>query len=354
MLEELKITEQDWSDPYINLPTQPYHIILAGEGVKNVKWPDGTITSASDIKRDLGQCQLFAWNLEGKALLEWVKYLRENPDCPCKLVVDSGAYSAWSRGKEFDMDEYINFLNSNNVIETCFWAAEADKIPGRMNVEPTIEEKEAAPEISWQNYLYMIKRVKCPKKIVPIFHMHEDFKHLRRMIRYQHQDGSFIKYIGISPANDSHVNDKIKWYEKVWGIITEECNKLGREIPYTHNFGMTSLPLITQFPSYTSDSTSWIRGASFGNIQIIINDKIKSIYVSNRNPEAPDHINNQSLAVKEAVEKIVQEIGHGVTLKDLLEDDNGALRICFNIYSINKWCREFQYQGSADFKEELW
>ena len=354
MIPELDIKNQDWTDPYIDLPTQPYHIILAGEGVRNVCWPDGSVTSASDIKRELGQCQLFAWNLEGKALLEWVKYLNENPDCPCKLVVDSGAYSAWSRGKEFDIDEYINFLNSNNVIETCFWAAEADKIPGRMNVEPTLEEKLQAPEISWNNYLYMIKRVKCPKKIVPIFHMHEDFNHLRRMIRYQHHDGSFIKYIGISPANDSHVNDKVKWYEQVWAVITEECNKLGRSLPYSHNFGMTSLPLISQFPSYTSDSTSWIRGASFGNIQVIVNDKIKSIYVSNRNPNAPDHITNQPLAIQEAVAKIVSDIGHGLTLKDLLEDENGALRICFNIYSINKWCREFVYKGTDEFKEDLW
>lgn len=354
MLPELDIKDQNLTNPYADLPRSPYHIILAGEGVKNVTWPDGTTTSASEIKRNLGQYQLFAWNLEGKALLEWVEYLNNHPECPCKLVVDSGAYSAWSRGKEFDIDEYINFLNSNNVIETALWCAEADKIPGRMNVEPTEQEKKEAPEISWQNYLYMIKRVKCPKKIVPIFHMHEDLSHLDRMLSYQFPDGSFIGYIGISPANDSSIFDKIPWYEMVWGFITKRCAELGREIPATHNFGMTSLSIITQFPSYTSDSTSWIRGASFGNIQVIINDKVKTVYVSNRNPNSPDHINNQPLAVKEAVERVVEKIGHGLTLQSLLNDENGALRICYNIYSINDWCQKFVYEGNQLFKESLW
>ena len=154
--------EQNWENPFTDckLGSPPYQLIFAGEGVRNITLPDGTITHCSETKRELQAPQLFAWNLEGKALLEWVEYLNEHPECPCKLVVDSGAYSMWSRGKEFDMDEYINFLNSNKVIETCFWAAEADVIPGRMNVDPTEEERAAAPEKSWNNFLYMIDRVK--------------------------------------------------------------------------------------------------------------------------------------------------------------------------------------------------
>ena len=152
-----KLLNQDWTNTFKNcvIGAAPYQLIFAGEGAKNVELPDGSIMDASEIKRDLGTPQLFAWNLEGKALLEWVEYLNSNPDCPCKLVVDSGAYSAWSRGKEFDVDEYIDFLNSNKVIETCFWAAEADVIPGRMNLEPTLEEKLRAPEQSWETFLSM-------------------------------------------------------------------------------------------------------------------------------------------------------------------------------------------------------
>lgn len=343
--------EQIMTNTFKNLPEHDYYLIAAGEGVKNVKWPDGTVTSASDIKRELGYPQLFAWNLEGKALLEWVAYLQEHPECPCKLVVDSGAYSMWSRRKEFNIDEYIEFLNSNNVIDTAFWCAEADVIPGRFGVDPTEEERAAAPEASWNNYLYMIKRVKYPKKIVPIFHQGEDFKHLKRMLEYTFPDGDHIPYIGISPRNDVHVNEKMKWYEQVWKIIKQSPNPN----VLTHNFGMTTISMMEQYPSCSSDSTSWIRSASFGNIMLVINGKIKSVYVSNRNEMSPDHIKNQSLAVREAVEALCKKIGHGLTLKNLTDDDeNGSLRMCFNLYSLNEWRKNFKYIGSDVFKEELW
>ena len=69
----------------------------------------------------------------------------------------------------FDMDEYITFLESNKILDVCFWAAEADVIPGSFGVDPTEEQRLSAPEESWNNYIYMIKRVSWPKKIVPIF-----------------------------------------------------------------------------------------------------------------------------------------------------------------------------------------
>lgn len=346
--------DQCWDNPYRGISLTPYRLVAAGEGPRNVHLPDGSILSASELKRDLKYPCLFAWNLEGKALLEWVEYKLENPDCECDLVVDSGAYSAWSRGKLFDMDEYINFLNSNHVLDVAFWAAEADKIPGSMGVDPTEEERLAAPEESWNNYLYMIKRVKWPKKIVPIFHQGEDYSHLVRMLEYRFPDGDFIPYIGISPRNDVHVGEKTKWYEAIWKIIYEKCAELGREIPLTHNFGMTTISMMEQYPSCSSDSTSWVRSASFGNIMIVVNGKIKSIYVSNRNLDDPDHILHQPAAVQEAVEQVCRDLGHGFTIDALVNDDKGALRPLFNLMSLNRWKQSFIYEGNQMFKETLW
>ena len=344
------ILTQDFTNPFVGISKSPYHLIAAGEGANNITLPDGSITSCSEVKKDLSYDQLFAWNLEPKPLLKWVEYLSMHPECQCKLVVDSGAYSMWSRGKEFNIDEYIDFLNSNGVIEQAFWVAEADVIPGKMNVDPTEEERAAAPEKSWQNYLYMIERVKIPKKIVPIFHMGEDFKHLERMLEFTFRDGDHIPYIGISPRNDVSVNAKIEWYEKVWKIIGHSSNK----DVLTHNFGCTSISIMEQYPSMSSDSTSWIRSASFGNIQIVVNGKIKMVYVSNRNTKSPDYILNQSRAVIEDVEKICHKIGHGIKLKDLLEDENGSLRMLFNLYSLADWRMQFKFEGHQVFKESLW
>ena len=146
----------------------------------------------------------------------------------------------------------------------------------------------------------------------------------------------------------------MKWYEDTWKIIYDKCRELGRDIPLTHNFGMTTISMMEQYPSCSSDSTSWVRSASFGNIMIIVNGRIKSIYVSNRNLNSPDHINNQPLAIREAVEKECKEMGHGITLQSLIDDDKGAIRPLFNLISLNKWKQNFKYLGNEDFKEDLW
>jgi hypothetical protein len=117
---------------------------------------------------------------------------------------------------------------------------------------------------------------------------------------------------------------------------------------------MTTISMMEQYPSCSSDSTSWVRSASFGNIMIVVNGKIKTVYVSNRNLEAPDHINHQPLAIKEAVEAVCRELGHGFSIEALVNDDKGALRPLFNLMSLNKWKQSFVYEGNQMFKEELW
>lgn len=342
---------QDFTNPFKNYKQDKYLLIAAGEGVGDVEMPDGSILSATDVKRNLGYPQLFAWNLEPKPLLEWVEYLKKNPNSECKLVVDSGAYSAWSRGKPFDIDEYINFLNSNDVIEQAFWCAEADVIPGSFGKPLTFDEIESAAAKSWKNYLYMIDRVKIPKKIVPIFHQGEDFKWLVNMLEYTFKDEDHIPYIGISASNIVSVKDRINWYEKVWKIIKESKNP---EV-LTHNFGMTIIPIMEQYPSCSSDSTTWLRSSSFGNILIVTNGKLKTILVSDRKILDPSHIYNQSQAVKDAVESICKKVGHGLSIQDLVENDSkGKKRQIFNLYSLNDWRINFKYSGNSIFKESLW
>ena len=334
---------------------EKYLLIAAGSGPSNVVLPDGTITSARDIKKELKYPQLLAWMNEKKELLEWVEQLRNDEQLrkDIKLVVDSSAYSAWTRHIKVDIDEYISFINS--ISDVVYWFAELDKIPGEFGKEKTEQEVKEAPEYSWKNFLYMLERVNCPKKILPIFHMYEDYKYLDNMLSYQFEDGSFVEYIGISPSNDAGVNDKIKWYEKTWEFIYKRCAELGRKIPLTHNFGCTTVSIMEQYPSMSSDSTSWVRSASFGNIMLVVNGKIKTMYVSDRNMLSPDHILNQPQAIKDAVEKECQRVGHGLTLNDLIYNDSkGQYRTLFNLYSLSDWSDKFEYKGTQEFKEDLW
>jgi hypothetical protein len=171
------------------------------------------------------------------------------------------------------------------------------------------------------------------------------------MLEYTFPDGDHIPYIGISPRNDVHVNEKMKWYEMVWGIIRESSNPN----VLTHNFGMTTISMMEQYPSCSSDSTSWVRSASFGNIMLVVNGKVKSIYVSDRHMDSSDHILNQPQAIKEAVEEECKRIGHGLTLNDLIYNDpKGQYRALFNLFSLHEWSSNFVYEGTDQFKESLW
>lgn len=330
------------------LPGEPYMLVAAGSGCKHITYPDGYETGCEEIKCELGYPQLLAWMNERKALDEWVERKRKEPNNPVKLVVDSSAFSAWTRGIEINIDEYIEYINS--ISDVVYWFAELDKIPGKFREEHTKEELAEAPEISWKNYLYMIERVNCPKKILPIFHMGEDYKYLKQMLEYRFPDGSHIEYIGISPDNGVAVPEKAKWYEVVWKIIKESSNPDVK----THNFGMTTVSLMEQYPSMSSDSTSWLKYASYGYIILVPDGKMKQIYVSARNKLDPDHILNQSPAIREEVQKVCDIIGHGMNIDALCNDENGQLRLAFNLYSLNEWRKNFSYKGNLAFKTELW
>ena len=77
----------------------PFDLYSAGAGSKEVL----------ELKRRLGYDQLLSQLNERKACEEWVEYKRAHPECQSKLFLDSGAFSAHTKGKEVDVDDYIDF-----------------------------------------------------------------------------------------------------------------------------------------------------------------------------------------------------------------------------------------------------
>ena len=135
--------------------------------------------------------RLFNQLFERKSIGE--KYLRhklEVPDTKAKLFVDSSAFSAHTLGSEVDIDSYIEYVNANQGMFDCI--AELDKIPGEFRKPKTREQLLEAPEISWNNYLYMRDRVIDNDKLLPIFHMGEDFKWLELMLETTFDGSIFL------------------------------------------------------------------------------------------------------------------------------------------------------------------
>lgn len=289
--------------------------------------------------RKLGYNQLLSQLNERRTIENWVDYIRNNPECKSKLFIDSGAFSAHTKGKEVDVDDYINFMNE--IDDAVYIFAQVDKIPGRFGQPKTPQELADAPRESWENYLYMVDKVKSRDKLLPIFHQGEDFKWLRNMLEYRHSDGKPIWYIGISPANDVPVSEKKKWLEIVYKIIAESSNPNVK----THAFGMTTLNVLEQYPFTSADSTSWILSAANGGI--IINGKL--ISVSDRRMFDDKNIINRSTAVVEDVKKYVEERGFDMQKLTELPGE----RMLFNLVSLKEWADNYEYRGTPVFKNEL-
>lgn len=243
-----------------------------------------------------------------------------------KLFIDSGAYTAFTKGRVVDVDEYIFYINSISSMLHCF--AQVDHITGKG------ETKEDTARLSWENFLYMRHRVSEPHKLVPIFHQGEDLKWLQNMVEYSDDIGK-LDYIGFGAMVGTGVNreDKCLFFDRAFSIIEKSSNPNIR----VHAMGMTSLPLLECYPFYSADSTSWIMQAATGSIftpwgLIDVSDKAR-YDKSNALNTAPSFV----LKLKNWLDSI------GFTLEEV-RDSYRPRTIC-NLIALTDWARNYKYKG---------
>jgi len=183
-----------------------------------------------------------------------------NLDSGDSLIIDSGAFSAWTKNVKINLSEYIDFCHETVKLKPCnnIYFINLDVIPGSFGKRPTNEQIEESAKKGMENYQIM-KRAGL--KVMPVFHQHEDFKWLKEMIKE-------IDYIGISPANDVSVKRRINWLKKVYSLMKADYK--------THLFGFTAFEALKQFPCYSADSTSWLAPARYGQYVTFDKDKIKT------------------------------------------------------------------------------
>lgn len=251
--------------------------------------------------------------------------LRQRREKGLLTFVDSGAFTAYKQGTEIDIDEYIKWLNEHD--EYVLIAAELDKMPGKVGHPRTREITEEAAKVSWENYIYMIERVKSPDKILPIFHQGEDFRHLERMLNHT----PAIDYIGLSPSQMESTRIKEVWITHCFEVIHASKNPHVK----THAFGMTSLKVLERQPFTSADSTSWIMVGSNGSIMT----PNGTILVSEQGKGQRTHIDSMP---KTAIKKVKEYAGkYGYTLEELRTCYKA--RIGLNIKYLTEWTNNYEY-----------
>jgi hypothetical protein len=188
------------------------------------------------------------------------------------IFLDSGAYSAMTKGITIDIDKYIRFIKK---YEECIDFYAALDVIGN-------------PEESYKNTMYMVKKGLNP---VPVFHVNAGkFYWFERLVNE-------FDFVGIGGMVATGVEKKEKIYllHRCFNYLSN--NGLLDQIKI-HGFACTSVRIMMDFPWFSVDSTSWIQvsrhGAIlvprklFGNTSFAGGDK-PLITVSHRRPNAPTY-----------------------------------------------------------------
>lgn len=255
--------------------------------------------SPGDCKRERELNNLWKYRLHSYYhLIITNSMLKENKKV--ELFLDSGAFSAWSQGKEINIDEYISFIKSNEDILDVY--ANLDVI--------------GDAEATWKNQAYMESKGLLP---LPVFHYGEDIKYLKKLLSGKY---GYISLGGMVPIS---TDDLIKWLDPLYKQYL--CDEKGLPIVKVHGFGLTSLRLMLRYPWYSVDSTSWVVTGRMGSIYIprykngawIYDEDSWKVAVSNRSPnvrESGAHITTMSPNERKVLISYITEKGYKLGISE--------------------------------------
>ena len=221
-----------------------------------------------------------------------------------KLFVDSGAFSAYTKGKTIDLDDYISYLNEYGDYFNVM--VQVDFIPGKSNVVQDRQVYLDAPRVSWENFLHMRERLdkRLWDRFIPVFHEGEDFTWLDNMLTYKDAGGKPLEYVGISPHTETTTDRRLIFCKEVFRRI----EKLNPQVK-THGFGMTALNILPYINFTSVDSTTWLKGAIYGTILVHRHNKLAAMNVGVRTTGASDHFCWLGDQAKEEVCRLIEDAG---------------------------------------------
>lgn len=253
----------------------------------------GTRTSyAENFITENGYCRLLSYVNERRMIEKHCQNGRP-------VFVDSGAFSASTRGIKINVDDYIEWLNKwhTNMVQYCCW----DVIPVN-DIDPV-----DAAQQTWDNYLYMYERLADNEKLVYCYHYGEPVEYLRQALEF---GCTRIALGGMAKRK------KAERKEFLDSIKNEFENYPDVRV---HAFGMTDVGLLEQFTFiHSADSTSWLWSCKFSECQFNAKSKV---YFSDKNPDKPNHVSNITDDEYFAVEDEISEFGFEVG--DLYGDGDG-------------------------------
>jgi hypothetical protein len=174
-----------------------------------------------------------------------------------EIILDSGAFTAWSCGKDVDVEAYAewakSFTSRHSGKLSKIRYINLDVIPGSKGISATPEQLELAAKGSMQN-ADRLRRAGIDA--IEVFHQDEPVE-----LYYKIVERAEGRLIAISPRNDVSTKERCKWLNWLCSVTVK---RYGLNIPPAHGLAVTAESLVLAFPFYSVDSSTWTQCLRFG------------------------------------------------------------------------------------------
>ncbi len=254
------------------------------------------------------------------------------------LFLDSGAFSAWTQGAEIDIQEYIAFIKKHEKVIDVYANLDVigigGKQPSRLTAEKTLE-----------NQKIMEAAGLSP---LPCFHFGEPMEFLEYYVEN-------YDYVALGVAGNMG-RKLIPWMDECFSKYI--CDADGIPKIKTHGFAVTSLQLMTRYPFYSVDSTSWVVTGRLGSIYMprwadekwVYDSNSWKIAVSNKSPSQKDkgqHIETLSKKEKQIVLNYIREKGYKLGKSEFRNESQD-----YELRENEKWSEKKPKDKTADREVE--
>jgi hypothetical protein len=239
-----------------------------------------------------------------------------------QLFIDSGAFSAFTRGRRIDLSSYIKFLKRNlGLIEHY---VVLDVIAGQSGIRTRNKEWiELAARGRVIRIFWTMKDAGLNP--LPVVHRTDDLKWLETYLRHGE------RYICLAPL-PMNVPAVAKWFDKAFDLLKGSGVRI-------HGLGCTTPTLLQNFKLHSVDSQSWIEVASNGKIAFPFYDGGAADYfltqvlaVSEPSQHKREHANRvDHLLLADAERFLAEEVG--LSLAEMRESKLARLCCCIKYYT---------------------
>lgn len=227
-----------------------------------------------------------------------------------RVFLDSGAFSAFTKGVQVDLPGYCEYIKKNaDIIEVVDGVLCASVLDGIGD-----------PLLTYQNQMAMEE---LGVKPLPCFHYGEDERYLEFYIT----NYNYVTIGGMVPISTPQL---IHWLDRIWERHLTDGS--GRPRVKVHGFGLTTMSLMKRYPWFSVDSSTWVQNAANGMIFL---PGVGTLNISSKSPSRKfenQHLTTFSEMQRQAIIDYIRELGFD---PDRLADEYVS-RWAFNCWAFVK------------------